>query len=146
MAARKHPAARKSLSPKLDARSLYESCADVLSSEIAQGTLQPGQRLASERSLADTLGFTRLTVRRALRELAERGLLEPDERRGWQVRGGPVSESLNTLMGFSQMARQRGLIATSRILALEYREATIDEAEMLRVAAGSPMLDLSRLR
>src|ERR1043165_872249 len=75
----------KSSSLKLDSRSLYEACADVLSREIAQGVLKPGQRLASERALADTLGFTRLTVRRALQELAERGLLEPDERRGWQV-------------------------------------------------------------
>src|ERR1700741_2425533 len=80
---------------KLDSRSLYETCADVLGREIAQGGLKPGQRLASERALADSLGFTRLTVRRALQELAERGLLEPDERRGWQVSGGPVSEPLN---------------------------------------------------
>lgn len=131
---------------KLDSRSLYEACADVLGREIAQGVLKPGQRLASERALADSLGFTRLTVRRALRELAERGLLEPDERRGWQVCGGPVSEPLNALMGFTQMARQRGLVATSRVLSLEYREATLDESETLRVAAGAPLLDLSRLR
>src|SRR5882757_5617587 len=146
MPARKHRPAARSSPPKLDSRSLYESCADVLSREIAQGVLQPGQRLASERSLAETLGFTRLTVRRALMELAKRGLLEPDERRGWQVRGGPVSEPLNALMGFTQMARQRGLVATSRVLSLEYREATIDESESLRVAPGAPMIDLSRLR
>src|SRR6202048_5520723 len=131
MHARKHRPAARSSRPKRDSRSLYESCADVLSREIAQGVLQPGQRLASERSLAETLGFTRLTVRRALMELAKRGLLEPDERRGWQVRGGPVSEPLNALMGFTQMARQRDLVATSRILLLDYREATIDESESL---------------
>jgi DNA-binding GntR family transcriptional regulator len=131
---------------KLDSRSLYESCADALSREITQGALKPGQRLASERALAESLGFTRLTVRRALQELAERGLLEPDERRGWQVCGGPVSEPLNALMGFTQMARQRGLVATSRVLSREYREATLDESETLRVAAGAPLLDLSRLR
>lgn len=130
----------------LDARALYESCADALDRAIAQGTLKPGQRLASERALASTLGFTRLTVRRALQELAERGRLEPDERRGWQVVGGPVSEPLNALMGFTQMARQRGLTATSRILSLEHREATLDEAETLRIAAGAPLLDLCRLR
>ena len=79
-------------------------------------------------------------------ELAKRGLLEPDERRGWQVRGGPVSEPLNALMGFTQMARQRGLVATSRVLSIEHREATIDESESLRVAPGASMLDLSRLR
>jgi GntR family transcriptional regulator len=131
---------------QLDARSLYETCADALARAIADGGLKPGQRLASERALAQTLGFTRLTVRRALQELAERGQLEPDERRGWQVAGGPVSEPLNALMGFTQMARQRGLVATSRILSLEHREASIDEAEALRVAAGAPLLDLWRLR
>jgi GntR family transcriptional regulator len=144
--ARKRLPAAKSALAKLSTQSLYESCANVLNREIATGALQPGQRLPSERSLGDALGFTRLTVRRALQVLAERGLLEPDERRGWQVRGGLVSENLSTLVGFTQMARQRGLVASSRVLSLEYREATIDEAESLRVAAGAPMLDLSRLR
>jgi len=146
MATPKRKAAGRPASRRLDSRSLYESCADVLSHEIAQGTLRPGQRLASERALADALGFTRLTVRRALQELAERGQLELDERRGWQVRGGPVSEPLDALMGFTQLARQRGLVATSRILSIEHREATMDESEGLRVAAGTPIIDLCRLR
>ena len=126
--------------------SLYESCATALHREIETGVLQPGQRLPSERSLGDGLGFTRLTVRRALQVLAERGLLEPDERRGWQVRSDQVSDSLSTLMGFTQMARMRGLVASSRILSLEHRDATFDESEALRVAPGAPILDLSRLR
>lgn len=131
---------------RLNTTSLYETCATALNREIEAGALRPGQRLPSERSLGDALGFTRLTVRRALQVLAERGLLEPDERRGWQVRSGQVSDSLSTLMGFTQMARMRGLVASSRILSLEYRDATLDESEALRVAPGAPMLDLSRLR
>ena len=83
MIARKQQPAARTSSRKLDSRSLYESCADGLIREIGQGVLKPGQRLASERSLAEALGFTRLTVRRALLELAKRGVLEPDERRGW---------------------------------------------------------------
>lgn len=130
----------------LDARALYEVCAERVAREISVGTLRPGQRLPSERALAEALGYTRLTARRALKLLGERGLIEPDDRRGWQVRGGPVSEPLSTLIGFTQMARQRGLIATSKILSLSEREATIDEADALRVAAGSALLDLSRLR
>lgn len=141
----KRPAAGSALA-KLSSRSLYEACAETLLHEIVRGALRPGQRLPSERSLADALGYTRLTVRRALQTLAKRRVLEPNERRGWQVRGGPVSEPLNTLMGFSEMARQRGLVASSHVLSLEHREATIDEAESLRVAAGAPLLDLSRLR
>jgi len=144
---RRH-ASRGTTSPVvgLNGRSLYESCAEVLMREITNGSLRSGQRLPSERSLAEALGFTRLTVRRALRALSEKGLLEPDERRGWQVRGGQVSESLDTLVGFSEMARRRGLVATSRLLGRTSREATIDEAETLHVAAGAPLLELSRLR
>jgi DNA-binding GntR family transcriptional regulator len=137
---------RRSPLATLNATSLYETCAAALNREIETGALRPGQRLPSERSLGDALGFTRLTVRRALQVLAERGLLEPDERRGWQVRSGQVSDSLSTLMGFTQMARMRGLVASSRILSLEYRGATFDESEALRVAPGAPMLALSRLR
>ncbi|MGH8203662.1 MAG: GntR family transcriptional regulator [Steroidobacteraceae bacterium] len=131
---------------RLNATSLYETCATALNREIETGALRPGQRLPSERSLGDALGFTRLTVRRALQVLAQRGLLEPDERRGWQVRSGQVSDSLSTLMGFTQMARMRGLVASSRILSLESRDATFDESEALRVAPGAPLLDISRLR
>lgn len=132
----------------LSARALYETCADQLAREIAQGTISPGHRLPSERSLAQALGYTRLTVRRALKLLAQRGMLEPDDRRGWCARRapGPMTEPLNTLMGFTQMARLRGLVASSRVLAVTERDATLDEAESLRVAAGSPLMDLSRLR
>ena len=134
------PLARLSTTP------LYESCATALNREIESGVLRPGQRLPSERSLGDALGFTRLTVRRALQVLARRGLLEPDEHRGWQVRNDRVSDSLSTLVGFTQMAQMRGLVASSRILSLEYRDGTFDESEALRVAPGAPLLDLARLR
>jgi GntR family transcriptional regulator len=78
--------------------------------------------------------------------LARRGLLEPDEHRGWQVRNDRVSDSLSTLVGFTQMAQMRGLVATSRILSLRYRDGTFDESEALRVAPGAQLLDLARLR
>lgn len=130
---------------RLSSTTLYESCATALNRKIETGALRPGERLPSERSLGDALGFTRLTVRRALQVLAQRGLLDPDERRGWQVRG-QISDSLSTLMGFTQMARLRGLVASSQLLSLEYRDATFEESESLRVAPGASLLDLSRLR
>ena len=100
------PLARLSTTP------LYESCATALNREIESGVLRPGQRLPSERSLGDALGFTRLTVRRALQVLARRGLLEPDEHRGWQVRNDRVSDSLSTLVGFTRVISDRTYRAT----------------------------------
>ena len=61
--------------PPTDSR-LYQQVAAAISGAIADGTYQPGQRLPSERDLADEFGVSRPTVRRAVIALEMRGLLE----------------------------------------------------------------------
>jgi GntR family transcriptional regulator len=48
----------------------------VLHDEIARGALAAGDALPSEQSLCDQFGVSRITVRRALADLAEAGLIE----------------------------------------------------------------------
>ena len=50
--------------------------AGILRREISQGILIAKERVLSERSLADTYGVARGTVRQALNLLAREGLLE----------------------------------------------------------------------
>ena len=54
---------------------LYEQAADYVAAQIAAGKLAPGQKLPAERDLADQWGIGYQTVRRAMRELRERGLV-----------------------------------------------------------------------
>jgi GntR family transcriptional regulator len=54
---------------------LYEQAADYMAARIAAGELARGQKLPAERDLADEWGIGYLTVRRAMRELRERGLV-----------------------------------------------------------------------
>jgi DNA-binding FadR family transcriptional regulator len=54
----------------------YEQVAQRLAADIAAGRLEPGQRLPSERDLARALGVGRASVREALGELGNRGVLE----------------------------------------------------------------------
>jgi GntR family transcriptional regulator len=54
---------------------LYMQIADHIAAQIQHGTLAPGQRLPAERDLADAYGVAYLTIRRATRELRERGLV-----------------------------------------------------------------------
>jgi len=46
----------------------------VLHDEIARGAIAPGDALPTEQSLCDQFGVSRITVRRALADLAEQGL------------------------------------------------------------------------
>lgn len=48
----------------------------VLHDEIGRGALEAGDALPSEQSLCDQFGVSRITVRRALADLAEAGLIE----------------------------------------------------------------------
>jgi GntR family transcriptional regulator len=48
----------------------------VLHDEIARGAMAPGDALPSEQALCDQFGVSRITVRRALADLAEQGYIE----------------------------------------------------------------------
>lgn len=48
----------------------------VLHDEIARGALHPGDPLPTEQSLGEQFGVSRITVRRALADLAEQGYIE----------------------------------------------------------------------
>lgn len=72
--------------PSTDSTRLYQQVAASISASIASGAFQPGQRLPSERDLADDFGVSRPTVRRAVIALEMRGLLEARQGSGVYVR------------------------------------------------------------
>ncbi|MEU7566733.1 winged helix-turn-helix domain-containing protein [Streptomyces fradiae] len=53
----------------------WQRVADELERRIRAGEIPPGGRLENERELADVFGVSPGTVRRAVRELRERGLV-----------------------------------------------------------------------
>jgi GntR family transcriptional regulator, hexuronate regulon transcriptional repressor len=72
--------------PEATAGRLYQQVAATIERSIAEGRYQPGQRLASERDLAEEFGVSRPTVRRAVIALEMRGLLESRQGSGVYVR------------------------------------------------------------
>lgn len=60
-----------SAGPKL----VYIQVADWIEGRIVSGELQPGHKLPAERDLAAEIGVGYMTVRRAMRELRDRGLI-----------------------------------------------------------------------
>ncbi|HZT19065.1 MAG TPA: GntR family transcriptional regulator [Dongiaceae bacterium] len=124
---------------------LYLTVVKQLAAEIARGAVAPGDRLPGERELCRHFNVSRVTIRRALGELRQRGLIEADGSRGWFVTSVVLGEP-NALMSFSEMARSRGLVPSARVLQAVVRAATIDEAEELMIAPGLPIFALERVR
>jgi DNA-binding GntR family transcriptional regulator len=125
---------------------LHEQVKETIARDIADGVHVKGHRLPAERLLCQALDVSRLTLRRALQSLVEEGVLESAPSRGWFVADDTIGEPANQLLSFSDMARSRGLSPSARIISRSIRGATLDEAESLRIPAGSELLDLFRLR
>ena len=69
-----------------DKRPLTETLAESLRDLIQKDRIAPGGFLPSENALCDSHGISRVTVRRALKQLAEDGWIESRPGRGWQAR------------------------------------------------------------
>jgi GntR family transcriptional regulator len=117
-----------------------------LTEAMRRGAFPPGSRLPGERDLAASVGVSRSTLRQALGRLADEGQLDRSKSRGWFVPRQVVGEPPSTLQSFSEMARARGLVPQSKILAQRERPATFDEARQLRIAPAARVLELRRLR
>jgi GntR family transcriptional regulator len=65
-----------------DAELTYMRVANDIESRIKSGELRPGARLLPERELATYYGVAYLTVRRAMKVLRERGLINTMHGRG----------------------------------------------------------------
>jgi GntR family transcriptional regulator len=124
---------------------LYRQLSRLIRDQIVTGALAEGDRLPAERDLCRRFRVGRNTVRRALAELEADGLIESLVGRGTFVSAGPVSES-NDLEGLTGLAATRGLTVTSQVLRAETCPATAEEADLFRVAPGSPVFHLDRVR
>ncbi|MGI4795300.1 MAG: GntR family transcriptional regulator, partial [Janthinobacterium lividum] len=78
-----------------------------------------GDRIPSERVLADTLGASRMTVRKAVDQLVRDGLLERDSTSGTRIAAMKVVRPIDAHRprGLSQIIDRSGGMPGSRLLA-----------------------------
>jgi GntR family transcriptional regulator len=124
----------------------YEKVRRLLAAEITTGRIRAGSRLVPERILCEQLGVSRVTLRRALQNLVQQGLLTPSAGRGWYATPGQLSESPSALRSFTALATEQGVKPTARVLSRRVRRSTVGEAEQLAVDRGERVLALDRLR
>lgn len=107
---------------------VFELVSDRIRAELAAGRIVPGDRLPSERDLAQQLGVSRAAVREALRSLEMSGVLTlgTGANGGAYIReGGPdgLSRSLHDLMFLSNVEFDRLVEVRTALLQLAVRAA-----------------------
>jgi len=138
--------ANRRASPTGDDPRLYEQVIELLRDDIASGRLHPGQRLSPERVLSERLGVSRVTLRRALADLIERGFLLASPRRGWFVAPDWHEAQAPPLQSFTDWARLQNLDVTTVVLRSRRRESSRTEERHLDLTRATPIFELERLR
>ena len=124
---------------------LYYQLASRIEAAILDGRIPAGARIDNEVGLGERLGISRPTVRRAIQDLVDKGLLVRRRGIGTQVVHGEVSRKVELTSLFDDLA-STGRKPSTRVLACEPASATAAVAEKLGVAVGSPTLHVRRLR
>jgi GntR family transcriptional regulator len=125
---------------------LYHQLKTAILREIEAGTWKPGDRLPTEDALLERFRVSKITVRQALRELAQMGYIRREQGRGTFVRRPPIEAGPRALTSFTGEMRDHGLHAASRVLEQGVVAATEDIAFPLDIDAGAPVFRLRRLR
>lgn len=125
---------------------LYLQIAARIEADIEAGHLKTGERIASERVLAEDMGVSRMTARQALRHLAVRGLLEVRVGQGAFVGANVIEQKLNSLTGFTEDMTSRGKQASSIVVLSETRTADAQCARALGLHQDGLVHRLVRIR
>jgi len=128
---------------------VYVTFKEMIKRQIEKGELKPGDKLPSERDLAQSHGLSRMTVRQALTDLVSAGLLYREQGRGTFVSSMRMQQ--HNISSFTDTVKQRGLVPSTKVTAFSVCEppetiasllgtkSHIYRAVRIRLADGTPL-------
>ncbi|WP_148038451.1 GntR family transcriptional regulator, partial [Burkholderia pseudomallei] len=124
---------------------LYLQLARKLGDAIHDNRWAAGEALPSERLLAESLGVSRITARKAIALLVEQGLIRRTQGAGNFIQPR-YEDPLSRLSSFSEMLKRRGFTPSSTWLSRDIQPANRDEVIQLGLSPAASVTRLKRLR
>ena len=125
---------------------LWHQAEQALRALITSGEWPTESQIPNEDRLGAMLGISRITVRHALRNLEDAGLVRREHGRGTFVRSATVVAGVRGLTSFTEEMASLGLTVGSRLLNGDVVEASAEIAGALDINIGDEVYRLRRLR
>ena len=119
---------------------------DAIKKEIDEGVWEIGQRLPSERDLADDYEVSRMTLRQAITLLVEEGILERRVGSGTYVASHRVQEKMRGTTSFTEIVRSQGKTPSSQLISYQRKPANETEIQQLQLKATDTVVRMERVR
>lgn len=123
-------------------QALYQKAKDFVLHKVRAGDWKPGDLIASENQLVQTLGMSRMTINRALRELAEEGRLVRVNGVGTFVAEHKPQSNLMRISNIGDEVLARGHRYECRMLEMGRVVASMAVAAAMGVPTGASLFHL----
>ena len=133
----------------LDRRSgipLYQQIQQRLLDQIRTGELVPGEPLPSIERIAARMGVSQMTVRQAVRELCELGVIYSRQGKGTFIASTKLERDFRQVLSFSEETLARGGRPASAVLSFAVQEPNQQTREALNLGEGELVYSLRRVR
>ncbi|PWW17641.1 GntR family transcriptional regulator [Cytobacillus oceanisediminis] len=124
----------------------YKQLKNKILDEIESGKLKHGDKLPSERELAEQFQISRMTARHTLSILEREGVVERRVGSGTFINNNKIQLDFVTFNSFTKNMLSKGLIPSTQILSIRKMEATPNLAQKLKLPLGENMIAIQRLR
>ncbi|WP_297280879.1 GntR family transcriptional regulator [uncultured Anaerococcus sp.] len=125
--------------------SLYSDIVDDLSEEIKN--MKKGDRIPSERQLCAIYNVSRTTIRNAINELVNSGLIYQIHGKGSFVTGKiPDQDNLNKYYSFTQRTIANGQVPRSKVIDFRVIHPTYEISRNLKIRETDLVISFTRLR
>jgi|SRR5690606_3911681 len=125
---------------------LYAQIRQALRQRILEGHYKPYERLPSEQELMQAFGVSRITVRHALKDLHNEGLVFSAQGKGTFVSRARAVQDVRHLEGFEEAMGRKGYAASAQVVSVSWVSAGADVQEALTLPPGSRVLEVRRVR
>ncbi len=125
---------------------IYYQLKTMIQECISSGEYPVGMCLPSEREFCEQYGISRMTVRQAISELVNEGLLRRERGKGTYVARPKIEQGLQALTSFTEDMKRRNMRPGTRLIHMSTYPATGHLARQLGVADGVEVYEIARLR
>ena len=125
---------------------IYHQIYKQLKTSIENKEIKPDERLPTERDLYIKLGVSRITIRKAIKDLVLEGLCYKKKGKGIFVSKEKIFLELETLMGTSNYITSLGIKIRTLVILKKIINSNIQLEEKLNLSKNSKILFLKRIR
>ncbi len=125
---------------------IYAQIQEYIAEMILTGKLPPDSKIPSERDLSDELEVSRMTIRKAITELVNEGLLDRRHGSGTYVAKPKITYESGELINYMDAMKARNLTPGSQLLEFGQIVAGRRMAERLEVEIGHALYRVILLR